>query len=182
MIKNYNEILHENETLYTPRLILHKFKKEDTADVFEYASDEETTKFLIFEPHKTPEESTEVIFDYFLSRPGIFAIQFEKKCIGCIDFRIHPEHEKAGFGYVLNRNYWGRGLMTEALTAILKLCFEKLELNRVEATHYVGNEGSGKVMQKCGMKFEGIGIREEKIKGIFRDLVHYAILKEDFSC
>jgi len=182
MKKNFNEILHDNETIFTNRLILRKFKKEDAEDVFEYASDDETTEFLIFETHKSIEESTAVIFDYYLSRPGIFAIEFEKKCIGCIDFSVDPDHEKAGFGYVLNRKFWNKGFMTEALAAILKLCFEKLELNRVEANHYVGNEGSGKVMQKCGMKLEGTGIREEKIKGVFRDIVHYAILKEEFSC
>lgn len=52
--------------------------------------------------------------------------------------------------------------MTEALSAILQLCFDKLELNRVESTHYLGNEGSGKVMKKCGMQLEGIGRRGAK--------------------
>ena len=67
--------------------------------------------------------------------------------------------------------------MTEALSAVLRLCFEKLELNRVEATHYAGNEGSGRVMAKCGMELEGVGKQGEKIKGIFRDIVHYGITK-----
>lgn len=52
------------------------------------------------------------------------------------------------------------------------------ELNRVEATHYIGNECSGKVMKKCGMEFEGIGKQEVKIKGIFHDVAHYAITRE----
>ena len=66
--------------------------------------------------------------------------------------------------------------MTEALSAVLNLCFEKLELNRVESTHYVGNEGSGRVMQKCGMKFEGMSPQKEKVKGVFVDMVHYGII------
>jgi len=53
-------------------------------------------------------------------------------------------------------------------------------LNRVEATHYVGNEGSGRVMQKCGMTYEGTGIKEVKIKGVFQDVVHYAILRKQW--
>ncbi|MCL2224158.1 MAG: GNAT family N-acetyltransferase [Defluviitaleaceae bacterium] len=180
MVSNYNEILHENAEIRTARLVLRKFRKEDAADVFEYASDEETMKFLTVGTHPSIDVSRGVIFNYFLSRTGIFAIEFDKKCIGCMDFRIDHEDEKGSFGYVLNRKYWGRGFMTEALTAVLELAFEKLELNRVESTHYVGNEGSGRVMQKCGMKFEGVGIREKKIKGVFRDVVHYAILKEHF--
>ena len=68
--------------------------------------------------------------------------------------------------------------MTEALSAVLMLCFEKLELNRVEAGHYVGNEGSGRVMEKCGMELEGIGRQYEKIKGVFRDDVFYGITRD----
>ncbi len=71
--------------------------------------------------------------------------------------------------------------MTEALTAILKLCFDKLELNRVEATHYVGNEGSGRVMNKSGMRLEGLAIQEVKIKGIFHDVVHYGITRSQWN-
>ena len=179
MVANYKEVLYDNETLATPNLVLRKFKKEDAADVFEFASDDETVLFLTWEKHKTIDEAKAAIVDYYWSRPGIFAIELKtnRKCIGCIDLRLEPEHEKASFGYVLNRQYWGKGYMTEALSAALTLCFEKLELNRVEATHYVGNESSGRVMAKCGMELEGVGKQEEKIKGVFRDSVHYGITK-----
>ena len=177
MVENYNEILHKNETLHTPRLLLRKFKEEDAADIFEYARDSKTAEFMTWEAHQSIDVSEWVLFNCYMAHPGFFAIELEQKCIGCIEIRLHPEDEKASFGFVLNRAYWGRGLMTEALSALLKLAFEELELNRVESTHYVGNEGSGKVMAKCGMKLEGIGIREKKIKGIFRDVVHYAILR-----
>jgi len=81
---------------------------------------------------------------------------------------------------VLNREYWNSGYMSEALKLILNLSFSKLELNRVESTNYLGNEGSGRVMEKCGMKYEGKGLREVKIKESFYDVIHYAILREDF--
>ena len=180
MIKNLNEILYDNETLPSERITLRKFKAEDAPDILEFGSDEETLEYLIWEGVKTIDEAKASIFDYYWSRPGIFAIELKKnkKCIGGIDLRLEEEHEKAGFGYVLNRRYWGNGYMTEALSAVLKLCFEKLDLNRVEATHYVGNEGSGKVMQKCGMELEGTRKQAEKIKGIFRDIVHYGITKK----
>ena len=183
MIENYKEVLYNNETLITQNLILRKFRIEDAPDILEYGSHKETLEYLIWEGVKTIDEAKAGIFDYYWSAPGIFAIELKEnqKCIGCVDLRMVPDHEKASFGYVLNRQYWGKGYMTEALSAVLKLCFEKLELNRVEATHYTGNEGSGKVMAKCGMKLEGIGVQEEKVKGVFRDVVHYGITKEQWS-
>ncbi|MCL2521627.1 MAG: GNAT family N-acetyltransferase [Erysipelotrichales bacterium] len=183
MVANYNEVLYDNETIETERLILRKFLKSDIADIYEYATDTETLKFLDWQGVKTVDEIIFNITDFYWSRPGIFAIELkaEKKCIGCIDLRIIPEHEKSGFGYVLNRQYWNKGYMSEALATLLKLCFEKLELNRVESCFYVGNEGSGAVMKKCGMEFEGIGKQELKIKGVFQDVVRYGITREKWA-
>jgi len=180
MVENYNEVLYDNEVLETKRLILRRFIKNDASDILEYASDSETTKYLDWSGVETKEEALKGIYNYYWSKPGIFAIELAetRKCIGAIDLRLIPEHEKASFGYVLNRKYWNKGYMTEALSALLRLCFEKLELNRVESQHYVGNEGSGKVMSKCGMELEGIGIQETLTKGTFRDTVHYGLTKK----
>jgi len=180
MVKNYKEVLYDNETLDAKNILLRKFKKEDAEDVFEYGSDEETLKYLVWDGLKTIDDAKAAIIDYYWSQPGIFAIELKenKKCIGCIDLRLEAEHEKSSFGYVLNRKFWGKGYMTEALSAVLRLCFEKLDLNRVEIVHFIGNEASGKVMKKCGMELEGIFKQEVKVKGIFRDVAHYGITKE----
>ena len=180
MVKNYKEVLYDYETLDSKNILLRKFKKEDAGDVFEYGSDEETLKYLVWEGDKTIDDAKYNIVDYYWSRPGIFAIELKenKKCIGCIDLRLEPEHEKTSFGYVLNRKYWGKGYMTEVLTRILKFCFEELDLNRVESIHFIGNEGSGKVMKKCGMELEGVFKQELKIKGVFVDVAHYGITKD----
>ncbi|MCL1964288.1 MAG: GNAT family N-acetyltransferase [Firmicutes bacterium] len=180
MVGNYKEVLYDNETLDAQSIVLRKFKKDDAEDILAYASDAETLRFLVWEGVSTIERAKAAIVEYYWSSPGIFAIELKenKKCIGCFALRMEPEHEKASFGYMLNRRYWGKGYMTEALSAVLRLCFEKLELNRVESTHYIGNEGSGKVMQKCGMKLEGIGRQEVKIKGVFQDVAHYGITRE----
>jgi [ribosomal protein S5]-alanine N-acetyltransferase len=71
--------------------------------------------------------------------------------------------------------------MTEALKEIIRITFDELNLNRIEATYYVGNEKSGKVMRKCGMGYEGIARKEVKIKGNYMDVVHYGLLKEDWK-
>jgi len=182
MVENYKEILYDNENLETERLILRKSTKNDAYDILEYGSDEGTVEYLNWAGVKTVEEALTVIMDFHWSKPGIWVIELKenKKCVGTINLQIIPEHEKAEFGYVLNRNYWNNGYMTEALSALLELCFKKLDLNRIESIHYVGNEGSGRVMQKCGMKYEGVSEQGLKIKGIFRDVVRYGVTKEQW--
>jgi len=179
MVSNYKEVLYDNERLETERLILRKSTKSDAPDILEYASDEETVKFLEWPGAKTVDEVLSGIINFHWSNPGVWAIELKEsqKCIGTIDIRVEPAHDKCGLGYVLNRGYWNEGYMTEALIAVLALCFDKLDLNRVEAVHYAGNESSGKVMEKCGMKFEGVSEQAKKVKGIFRDVARYGITK-----
>lgn len=179
---HYNRILENNFILESSRLILRPFSIDDTDNVFSYSSDNIVTKYLTWSSHTDLSQTEKVVKDFFIDKVGIFAIELksEHKCIGCIDLRLCIEHNKASFGYVLNRRYWNNNYMSEALSTILDLSFSKLRLNRVEATHYVGNEGSGHVMQKCGMKYEGTGIQEVKVKDIFHDVVHYAILRDDW--
>ncbi|HHZ13984.1 MAG TPA: GNAT family N-acetyltransferase [Clostridiales bacterium] len=182
-MKDYNKIIRENSTIESTRLILRPFSIKDVEDVFLYASDEIVTKYLTWPPHTDISQTKKIVKEFFMDKPGVFAIELksERKCIGCIELRIYTEHDKASFGYVLNRKYWNKGYMTEALKRIIDFAFSKLGLNRIEATHYVGNEGSGRVMQKCGMIYEGTGLQEVKIKGVFHDVVHYAILRQDWE-
>jgi len=181
-MSDYNEILLQNSVLESDRLILRPFSMDDVDDVYQYASDDIVTKYLTWPSHKSLAQTEKVVKEFYMGRAGIYAIELkaEHKCIGCIELRLCPEHDKASFGYVLNRKYWNRGYMTEALKLILELSFNKLGLNRVEATHYAGNEASGRVMEKCGMKFEGKGLKEVKVKGIYHDVIHYGILKDDW--
>ena len=179
---DYNKILTENSVLESERLVLRPFSMDDVNEVFLYASDAQVTKYLTWSSHTDITQTEKIVKEVFMGKPGVYAIELksEQKCIGCIDLRLCPEHDKASFGYVLNRKYWNQGYMSEALKLILNLSFTKLELNRVESTHYVGNEGSGRVMEKCGMKYEGKGLQEVKIKGNYYDVIHYAILKENW--
>ncbi|MCL2397304.1 MAG: GNAT family N-acetyltransferase [Defluviitaleaceae bacterium] len=182
MVKNYNEVLYKNERMTTERLVLRKFEEGDATDILEYASDAETIANLIWEGSTTIEEAKANIYDFYWSRNGIWAIRHAEsgKVIGCIDLRLAHDDDKATFGYVLNRNYWGHGYMTEALKVVLRLCFEQLKLNRVEANHFDGNAASGRVMEKAGMTYEGTARQAEKVKGVFRDCVKYGIIRDDY--
>lgn len=179
----YEKKLSEIKLLKTQRLLLRWFEESDVEDVFEYASDEVVVKFLTWPPHRNIEYTKSRFLNFFVGKSGMFAIELksEKKCIGCIDLRVDTANDKGFFGYVLNQKYWNKGYMTEALKEVLDISFKNLGLNRVEATHYVGNEQSGKVMKKSGMKLEGVSEEEVKIKGIYMDVVHFGILKKDWK-
>jgi len=183
MVKNYNEILHETKTIECKTIILRRFRGTDAQDILEYASDDETVKHLIWAGAKTIEEAKASIYNNYISDPAIFAIALREndKCIGDITLKLHPSHERAVFGYMLHRAYWGKGIMSEALNAIIELCFDKLELHRVEGGYFTGNEASGRVMEKCGMIKEGVAREVYKAHGVFRDEVRYGILREEWQ-
>ena len=81
--------------------------------------------------------------------------------------------------YCLSRQYWGRGIVTEALRAVLNFGLLEVGFNRIEAYHAVNNIGSGKVMQNAGMKYEGRMRKKYRSHMGFEDSDLYAILKED---
>lgn len=177
------KILSEISRIESDRIALRRFSQADKHDVLEYGSDRETVKYLVWDGIETLEQAEEAIREYYSVRAGIFAIEHKesKKCIGCIDLRLDAGNDKAGFGYVLNRAFWNRGYMSEALCALIGVCFGALTLNRVEAEHYAENPASGRVMLKCGMLYEGTGRKEQKVKGVFRDVLHYGMLLEDWT-
>lgn len=83
--------------------------------------------------------------------------------------------------YCLSRKYWGKGLVTEAGRAVLNFAFHEVGFNRLEAFHAVANPASGGVMQRLGMRFEGLARQKFKSASGFEDCHMYAILKEDFG-
>lgn len=83
-------------------------------------------------------------------------------------------------GYVISKDYWGKGLTTEVAKRLVKFGFEKMGLVRVQARCDVENIGSARVMEKSGMTFEGIIRKGIFVKGKHRDLKIYSILKEEF--
>lgn len=178
-----NQKINELQELKTERLKLRWFTMEDCNDVFEYASDEIVVKYLTWPMHENLEKTKEIVEKHFVNQAGKFAIELieQKKCIGCIDLHVDTGNDKGIFGYVLNKKYWNQGIMTEALKEIIRVNFEELELNRIEATHFVGNEASGKVMSKCGMKYEGLCKKELVIKGNYWDVIHYGLIKEEWK-
>lgn len=178
----------ELPALETARLQLRKLRREDAADVFAYASDPEVTKYLMWSPHRTIEDSRAFIatallqYNRKLVGPWAIVHRQDRKVIGTCDFiSWHPEHGRAEIGYALSRVYWNRGLMTEAVREIIAYGFRVKRLNRIQALCEIPNLGSARVMEKAGMTFEGI-LRQYMIQHRApRDMKIYAMLREEWQ-
>ncbi|WP_373782338.1 GNAT family N-acetyltransferase, partial [Jeotgalibaca porci] len=149
-------------TLETERLILRKIAIDDAEDLFAYTSDEAVAKYVTWNAHQTIQDTKDFI-QFVLSRyasnsPAPWAIVYKEtdKVIGTIDFVSWQEHHKvAEVGYALSKAYWSKGIMSEALEAVMKFGFEHLDLVRIQAFCMVENKGSARVMEKAGMLYEG---------------------------
>lgn len=185
-ILKIEDVFGDLPELETPRLLLRKVRLEDAADMFEYASDPAVTKELTWNDHRTLADSRGFLkftMDKYgrkeVSDWGI-VLRENNKFIGMCGFIWWtPQHAKAEIGYVLARPYWGRGLMPEALSAVMDFAFDKMKLNRFQARCNEPNTGSERVMQKCGMKYEGLTRDAVFEKGVFKSVKTYALLASD---
>jgi [ribosomal protein S5]-alanine N-acetyltransferase len=183
------EIYGNLHTLETKRLILRKITSEDVEDMYSYASNEEVSKYVTWETHKTLSDTKEfvefVLAQYENKKVAPWGIEYKEngKFIGTIDFVSWSlKHHLAEIGYVLSQDYWGKGIVTEAANEVIKFGFTNMDLVRIQARCFVENIGSARVMEKIGMSFEGISRKGWKLEsGKHQDIKMYSILKEEFS-
>lgn len=172
--------------LYTRRLHLRAYRPEDYRQMFDnWAGDPEVTRFLSWGPHANAEITRQLVAMWVegYQSPTVYrwGIERDGELIGDISVtRWREEEESCEIGYCLCRRYWGQGLMTEALNRILIFLFETVGFHRVALCHDVQNPASGRVMEKCGLRLEGVARHERKRRdGSWMDVAHYAILSED---
>lgn len=176
-------------TFETDRLKIRLFNKNDVDDLYEYCSDDEVTKHLTFDTYTDKQQAIERI-DYCiqgyekLDSPIVWAIEYKEnnKLIGGIDFiKWNLEHCNAEIGYLLNKKYWNKGIMTEALRPILEFGFEKMGLNRIQICCDERNIGSARVIEKNGLKYEGTLRQSVFQKGEYINIKYYSMLKDEYK-
>ena len=174
-------------TLETPRLRLRKLTMRDAQDIFEYSRDPHVARYVLWDAQKNISEARGYIRymlrKYRMGDPASWGIEWKEtgEIIGTIGFMwIQKENAAAEVGYSLSRGYWNRGIMTEALEAVLRHGFRTMNLNRIEAQHETPNTASGAVMRKCGMRREGTLRQRLMNKGRFVDVELYAILRSEY--
>jgi ribosomal-protein-alanine N-acetyltransferase len=180
------EILKDLPTLVTDRLILRKMTPNDAEAVFAYASDPEVTRYVVWETHRSIEDS-KALLDLVTSKYesggepewGI-VYKGDHRFVGtCGIVSWEPYHARAELGYAISRDYWGRGFVAEAVRAMISFGFKEMNLNRIEARCIAGNTASARVMEKAGMLYEGTLRQRELIKGEHRDMKVYSILRDE---
>lgn len=175
--------------LETNNLILRKLKLDDLDAIYELTKDSEVVKYTASLKLSAKREDALLIVNGILDRykddlPARWAVfhKAEKKVIGLCGFVDYaPLCYRAELAFAFIRSYWGQGLCTEASEAVLKFGFEHMKLNRVEGTCEVENYGSARVMEKLGMKCEGVMREQTWMRGKFCDRKLYSILKSEWE-
>lgn len=148
-----------NVVLHTERLILRAWKSDDLDDLYEYASVEGVGSMAGWKKHESLDES-KCILNKFINDKSTFAIEHQGKVIGSVgidEYRTenYPELDDKKcreIGYVLSKEYWNRGLMTEAVKEVIRYLFEEVGLDVILCGHFIWNKQSARVQEKCGFK------------------------------
>ncbi|WP_102345966.1 GNAT family N-acetyltransferase [Bacillus sp. Marseille-P3661] len=172
--------------LYTKRLHLRKMIMTDAPKLFQIWSDPQVTEFMNITSFTNENQAIEMINlldklarDKKAIRYSIIQLE-TNELIGSCGFNVLDyENSKTEIGYDIGKPYWGNGYAPEAISALIKIAFYTLNLNRVEAKVEPANINSIKVLQKLKFTFEGTLRQAEKSKGKFIDLHIYSKLKSD---
>jgi ribosomal-protein-alanine N-acetyltransferase len=173
-------------TLKTKNLTLRKIEYTDIHDIYSYAQNPEVAKYVLWEPHEDKSDTFEflnAIYElYNHGKPapwGIFHNE-DKKIIGTIGYhRWEIKHYCAEIGYALSKEYWNKGIITEAALRIIEFGFNEMKLNRIEARCQTENTASAKVLQKIGFTYEGLLREQMFVKNNFQNLMLFSLLKGD---
>lgn len=172
----------------TNRLVLRKIDKSDANSMLEYLSDKEVVKYYGLAPFKTIEDALSEISWYESIRSKKSGIRWgitlkeKNEVIGsCGFFNMNLKHYRTEIGYELNKNYWGQGIASEALEAIIRYGFESMEIHRMEALIEPPNISSQRLVEKQGFLREGLLRNYEFTCGKFDDLYMYSMLKQDYD-
>ena len=172
--------------LTTKRLCLREPRFSDWPWIHEYASDPRFVRYVVWGPN-TESQTKAFLKNCLLQQKKkprsrydwVIEEKTSGKVVGMCGFTVVSTKDREGgaMGYGVNRTVWGRGYTTEAAKAMIHFGFQKLGLRRITSTCDVKNKASARVMEKAGMKREGLFRKNVFQKGKWRDTFFYAILK-----
>jgi len=181
-------IVREQTPLVTTRMLLRPLRADDASAVFNYAHDPEVTRYTQWDAHRTIEDSRrfieQTIAAYQRGENAELAIELksDKKVIGtCGLINISADHCRGELVFAMAKENWGGGIMGEALKAMLAFGYGALQLNRIFAKMDPDNMKTILVLKRATWQFEGTLRQEVKVRGTFRDVKLYSLLKKEFA-
>jgi RimJ/RimL family protein N-acetyltransferase/enterochelin esterase-like enzyme len=179
-------------TLETERFILRQFKKDDLEQIYQNCwNDPDVWKWSSYEPMDSMDDVlvlNNIFTDFWFSKyeklehyDWVIQLKSSSEVIGRLR-GINPNDRicQIELAYELGQNWWNQGVMTEAVKVVIDFFIKEIGFNRVCASHAHANPASGKVMQKCGMIYEGTARQMCKCNNGMFDMVNYAILADDY--
>ncbi len=172
--------------LTTQRLRLREIRPDDAEAIFAIYSDEEAMRYYNETFQSLAEAEAYILLrrdDYARHREIRWGITREgdDRIIGsCGLHHFDEEYHRAETGYILNRADWGRGIMTEALSAVLTCGFTQMALHRIEAVIDIANERSKNLLLKLGFQYEGNLRQRFLFRGSFEDEFYFGLLHDEW--
>lgn len=143
------------QTIYTERLMLRQIREDDYRDMFRYTIKEEVARYVTWSVHKSIDDTIAICklwaSEYENGDKYHWAIVYNNRVIGNIEI-VKFIDATAMIGWQIDSDYWNKGIMTEAATAVRDYMFLQIGIEALEAEYVEENIGSGRVMQKIGMK------------------------------
>jgi len=175
--------------ILTRRLVLREFREQDLDDIHAYGSDPEVVRYMDWGPN-TP-AITRKFLDESITEQATWPrlkvslaveLRAEARLIGALHLGISdPANQSGDLGYCLHRDYWRRGVATEAAAALVRAGFETLGLHRLWATCDTRNVGSAGVLEKVGMRREATMRQDRWARDGWRDSYLYALLADEWA-
>ena len=173
--------------LTTDRLTLRPWRESDLNDFYEYASVDGVGQMAGWNPHRNLEES-EKILGSFIEYKKTFALEYQGKVIGSLgieeyDEKNYPElKDRQGreIGYVLSKDYWGQGLMAEAVKAVIAYLFDVVSLDFIIVGHFDWNSQSRRVVEKCGFRYIKTTKFETRYEAV-ETSIEYILWREQYA-
>ncbi len=173
--------------LTTGRLLLRGITKADSDDLFPMYSDMKTLEYWGQDPVQSPAEAWKAIEEnmkWVESGSAILwgiALKESNQLMGtCTIFKINQQNQNGEIGYILNRDHWGKGLMTEAISCVLEHAFNDMKLHRLEADTDPKNFASLALLEKLGFQREGYFRERWFVHGKWHDSVMLGLLRSEY--
>ena len=146
--------------LRTPRLLLRPMGTGDLSSVHEYASDAENTRFMVYLPNDTIEETvaflkrTEAEWQKSMPRVYEFAVVLGGRQIGAVSVSLNNSRDIGELGWIINKRYWKMGYAYEAAQAVYDFAVRELKVEKLIAFCDARNLSSRGLMEKLGLRLE----------------------------